>query len=292
MNRRQKHRAKQTLAAKRKKDDNEAIDILSSSDNDSDHKSTTLPKEKKCTWYVHVQTELTQAEIEKFGNGKYKEFLYEDTFINMSMIQKAIVIHFFIQDFHKELFPTREKRGWKKIYAAAAEAFDKNWTWEIHKKYTLNCDNFEPTMERNEYHLFFTPHQTNIKQAYLVCKESLIPDAGYGIFNQLPLRKGQIIGCLFGFEKCKKTHGYDMANKEITGYDFQSHYGTLNAVCGMNTKLYRGKKPHPLFGMHMLNDIEMEKRVAGAKRSTLRESYAYFNDDLSVVMKKGVRQYL
>ena len=260
-------------------------------EDDIDEQTTTTTSSNVSTSYGRIKYNSFISDKEKsdFGDDKFKNYLFEDKWSSLSMFSKGVIINYVIEDFHKRCFPKNDSRGWNAIYEAAKEEFGLNWTWEQHNKYKLNCETFEPVMENIEFLLFFTPHMTNIKQLYLTCKASTISGAGYGVFNELPLRKGQIIGCLFGLEHVQRNYVYDMANRMITGYDFESMYGKFNAGCRMKTKLYSGSKPHPLFGMHMLNDQAYPKLHLAYKAKNDRKSVAYFNYDLSVRMRQGVR---
>ena len=180
--------------------------------------------------------------------------------------------------------------SWEERYERAAKYFNLYWCWEVHKKYDLNPDNFELVNERFEYYLYFTPHETNIKQLWMICKPSLMNNAGYGLFNALPLHVGMMIGTLFGFTKNNMTHGYDLRNKLITGYDFTSKFGVLNAVCGINSQLYSGKKPHPLFGMHMINDTVMTRIKGKQVRYSGKKTSCLIFYDLSVTMRHGLEK--
>ena len=280
-----------SAAAKRKKAAIAADNNSSSDDDFSDEHTTTTTITKISTERVRVKynSPISSKEKQTYGNGKYKNYLFEDKWSSMSMFTKGVIINFVIEDFHKECFPENDRREWNEIYNAATKEFDLNWSWEQHNKYKLNCETFQPVMETIEFHLLFTPHMTNIRQPYLVCKQSTIAGAGYGMFCEIPLRKDQMIGCLFGREHVQRNYVYDMANKLITGYDFESKYGKLNAGCGMNTKLHSGNKPHPMYGMHMLNDHGFPRLRAGWRAKADRKSLAYFNYDLSVRMRQGVR---
>ena len=63
----------------------------------------------------------------------------------------------------------------------------------------------------------------------------------------------------------------------------------LNAVCGMNTQLYSGKKPHPLFGMHMINDTVMTRIKGQQVCYSGKKTSCLFFDDLSVTMRHGLK---
>ena len=213
----------------------------------------------KKDYVLRINEPITRTEHATYGGKKFEDFLYEEKFVNLPGNDKSIIIHYWIVDFHKRFFKANPKMSWKKRYGNATKDFNLNWSWEVNKKYGLNTDNFQCVNERFEFYLYFTPHQTNIKQLWMTCKPSLMHNAGYGLYNALPLRRGMMIGILFGFTKIDETNGYDIRNKLITGYSFTSKFGVLNAVCGMQTELYSGKKPHPLFGMHMINDTVLTR---------------------------------
>ena len=275
---------KKATSLKRKKMDN-SDDSMSESSNEPEKEEYNYKK----SYHVRTTIPITKTEHATYGGKKFEDYLYDEKFLILSGMDKSLIIHYFIVDYHKRFFKNNKKMSWEQRYEEARKYFDLHWSWEVHKKYDLNCDNFQCVNEMNEYHLYFTPHLTTIKELWMVSKPSLYPNAGYGLFNALPLRQGMMIGTLFGFTKKEETNGYDSRNKLIVGYDFTTQFGVLNAVCGMNTKLHSGRKPHPLFGMHMINDTVKTKIKGSAVRYSKRKTTAVFYDDLSVIMHKGLR---
>ena len=259
----------------------------------SDSSDSSVAPASRTSFYKPKMESINEADREKFGGGRFKDYLYESHFIGLSMYEKSAFIHFWIEDFYKRAFPPKltSKKTWESIYEKETKEFDLNWTCKKKFEGTLNCKIFESVNEVVEWNLYFTPYQTNIKELWVTCKPSMFHGGGYGLYNALPIHNKQLIGLMFGFEHCNKNNAYDLAKKLITGYTFETNYGVLNAVCGMNADLFSGTKPHPFFGMYMINDVELSYIKARGYRKSTKKSACIFYSDLRVTMREEITHH-
>ena len=71
-----------------------------------------------------------------------------------------------------------------------------------------------------EWRLYFTPHDTLIRELYRVVKPSLIPGAGLGLFTALSLCEDQTIGIMTGTPVAQSSQGESSVDIDIVSSMF------------------------------------------------------------------------
>lgn len=124
---------------------------------------------------------------------------------------------------------------------------------------------------REEWRLYFSPHNTLIMELYLVVKPSLIKNSGLGLFTALPLCEGQTIGIITGTPVEQKQRRASSVSIDCVS----SRFGTFYIH-----SLLDDKSKNPFFGMGLANTALISKN---RPKGRVRKNHAAIHNDLVMI---------
>ena len=222
----------------------------------------------------------------------YMDYIKElKPFGQLKVHEKSAVIHIFINEFVSNHITEKKCKCDKEAPFCMhfKDAFTKNFTWS-HVRETVSI--FGQQNKGNngnigeEWRLYFTPHNTSIKELYLVVKPSLIPGAGLGLFTALPLCNNQTIGIMTGTLVAQSSQGASSVDIDTpvaqssqgassVEFDFfSSKFGTYEA-----DRIVDGTSNNPFFGMGLANSASFSR---DKPQGRARKNHAVIYKDLVV----------